>query len=56
MRVGFEQVGVVKRVPVKGRGLSKGRQVVFEGAGWVLKRVLVVEEAPVGFLGGDRWC
>jgi len=41
---------------VKGRGLFGGRRFVFEGAGWVFKRALVVEEAPVGFLGGNRWC
>ena len=41
---------------MKGRGLSRGRRLVFEGAGWAFKRALGVEEVPVGFLGGDRWC
>ena len=30
--------------------------MVFEGVGWAFKRALGVEEAPVGFLRGDRWC
>ena len=30
--------------------------MVFERAGSALKRALVVKEAPVGFLGSDRWC
>jgi hypothetical protein len=41
---------------VKGRGLSRGRRLVFEGAGWAFERALGVEEAPVGFLGGNQWC
>ena len=41
---------------MKGCGLSRGRRLVFEGAGWAFERALGVEEAPVGFLGSDWWC
>ena len=41
---------------MKGRGLSRGRQLVFEGVGWAFERALGVEEVPVGFLGGDQRC